>query len=160
MRIHSFSAISAIVAGCIISILAANALACGESLFRVGKGVSFRQYTAPLPGSILVVASTDAELAMAEHLAAAGHDVHVVSGPDRISDELIKHDFDIVLAYFSQRDEVLAQTAAAAVTYLPVAMEGSDEESEARRLHEQSLSSDDSLKTFLKTIHRTLKAHG
>lgn len=151
--------VSAILAGCVASILAANASACGESLFRVGKGVNFRQYTAPLPGSILVVASSDAELAMAEHLAAAGHDVHVVSGPEQIGDELNKHDIDIVLAYFNQRHEVSAQTAAASVTYLPVAMEGSDEESAAERLYERSLSSEDSLKTFLKTIHRALKAH-
>lgn len=156
MRIRS---VSAFVITCIVPLLAANASACGESLFRVGKGVNFRQYTAPLPGSILVVAATDAELAMVEHLAAAGHDVHVVSGADQIGDELKKHDIDIVLAYFSQRDEVSAQTAAASVTYLPVAMEGSGEESEAKRLYEQSLSSDDNLKTFLKTIHRTLKAH-
>ena len=152
--------VSAIVAGFVAFLLCANASACGESLFRVGKGVNFRQYTAPLPGSILVVARTDAELAMVEQLAAAGHDVHVVSGPEQIGDELKTHDIDIVLAYFSQRDEVLAQSAAASVTYLPVALEGSDEEADAERLYEHSLSSEDSLKTFLKTIHRTLKAHG
>lgn len=155
MRIHS---VWAIVAGCLISLPASNASACDESLFRVGKGVNFRQYTAPLPGSILVVARTDAELAMVDDLASAGHDIHVVSQADQIGDELRKHDIDIVLAYFSQRDQVLAQTATASVTYLPVTMEGSEEEFEARRQYEHSLSSEDSLKTFLKTIHRTLKA--
>ena len=154
MRLHS---VSAFVAACLVSLPATNASACGESLFRVGKGVNFRQYTAPLPGSILVVAGTEVELAMVEHLAAAGHDVRVVSEPDQIGDELKEHDIDIVLAYFSQRDEVSAQTSASSVTYLPVAVEGSDEESAAKHLYEQSLSSDDNLKTVLKTIHRTLK---
>ncbi|MBT8098165.1 MAG: hypothetical protein KJO82_00375, partial [Gammaproteobacteria bacterium] len=50
------------LAACTLTLLAGNAIACGESLFRVGKGVAFREYTAPLPGSILVVAKTEAEL--------------------------------------------------------------------------------------------------
>jgi hypothetical protein len=35
-------------------LFAVDALACGDSLYRVGKGVSYRVYTAPLPGSVLV----------------------------------------------------------------------------------------------------------
>ncbi|MBT8096843.1 MAG: hypothetical protein KJO19_07375, partial [Woeseia sp.] len=53
---------------CIFTLLAGNVLACGESLFRVGKGVAFREYTAPLPGSILVVANSASELALVERL--------------------------------------------------------------------------------------------
>ena len=44
----------------------ANAWACGDSLYRVGKGVSYRVYTAPLPGNVLVYGSSEA----AEELAA------------------------------------------------------------------------------------------
>ncbi len=151
---------SAALSGVILSLVAGNALACGESLFRVGKGVEFRQYTAPLPGSILAVARTEAELLVIEQLVAAGHDVHVVSEPSQITAELGAHDFDIVLAYFSQRDEVTAETASNGITYIPVAMRDTDEERQARRQYERSLSSDDSVKKFLKTIHRTLKARG
>jgi len=151
---------AAFVSGLVLTMVAGSALACGESLFRVGKGVAFRQYTAPLPGSILAVANTETEMLMIEQLVAAGHDVHVVADPADIRDELGEHDFDIVLAYFSQRDEVGIQTADIPVTYIPVAMRDSDEERQARRLYERSLSSDDSVKTFLKTIHRTLKARG
>lgn len=152
----------AIVTGFTITVLAGNALACGESLFRVGKGVAFRQYTAPLPGTILAVARTEAELMMVERLVAAGHDIHVVADPSLIGAELGKHDhqFDIVLAYYDQRDEVEAQTAAAAVTYLPVTVGGAAEAQEAQARYGRSLASDDSVKTFLKTIHRTLKARG
>ena len=32
------------------SLFALEAFACGDSLYRVGKGVSYRVYTAPLPG--------------------------------------------------------------------------------------------------------------
>jgi hypothetical protein len=147
----------ATMAGCMIALLAGNAYACGESLFRVGKGVSFREYTAPLPGSILVVASTEAELAMVERLAAAGHDIHVVSDPTEIGDELKNHKIDIVLAYFSQRDTVESQSSDAAVTYIPVAMDGTLELSQAGEIYPQTLSNNDSVKQFLKTIHRTLK---
>lgn len=148
----------ATLTACAATLISGNVLACGESLFRVGKGVNFREYTAPLPGNILVVAKTEAELAMVERLAAAGHDIHVVSDPSEISDELKEHEFDIVLAYFSQRDDVVAQTASSSATYLPVAMNGTSEEDQAASMYERSLSNDDSVKKFLKTIHRTLKS--
>jgi len=148
----------ATLTACMTIMISSNVLACGESLFRVGKGVSFREYTAPLPGNILVVAKTDAELAMVERLAAAGHSIHVVSDPSQIRDELQQHEIDIVLAYFSQRETVEAQTASSSVAYLPVAMEGTAEEKQAMSLYERSLSNEDSVKNFLKTIHRTLKA--
>ena len=148
------------IAALMLSLVTGSVHACGESLFRVGKGVAFRQYTAPIPGSILAVANTDAELMMIEQLAAAGHDVHVVSAPEQLRDEMGEHEFDIVLAYYSQRDAVKAETADAGVTYIPVAMRDTDEERQARQSFERSLSSDDSVKTFLKTIHKTLKARG
>lgn len=150
----------AALAACTIILVSGNVFACGESLFRVGKGVSYREYVAPLPGNILVVANTEAELAMVERLSAAGHSIHVVSDPDLIRDELQQHDIDIVLAYFSQRDIVEAQTADTSVTFLPVAIEGTAEVSRADDLYKRSLSNDDSVKQFLKTIHKELKSQG
>jgi len=147
------------LAGCLLTLLAGNALACGESLFRVGKGVAFREYTAPLPGSILVVANTEAELALVERLAAAGHDIHVVSDPSEIGEELQSHDIDVVLAYYSERDVVEDQMSSmASVAYIPVAMDGTDETSAASAHYQQSLTNDDSVLKYLKTIHRTLKS--
>ena len=148
------------LAGCILTLLAGNAFACGESLFRVGKGVAFREYTAPLPGSILVVAKTEAELALVERLAAAGHDIHVVSDPSEIGEELQKHNIDVVLAYYSAREVVedeMSSMASASATYIPVAMDGTVETSEASKLYQRSLSNEDSVLKYLKTIHRTLK---
>lgn len=149
----------ATLAGCILTLLAGNAFACGESLFRVGKGVAFREYTAPLPGSILVVANTQAELALVERLAAAGHDIHVVSDPSEIGEELQSHDIDVVLAYYSEREVVEDEMASmAGVTYIPVLMDGTQETAEASGLYQRSLSSEDSVLKYLKTIHRTLKS--
>jgi hypothetical protein len=45
----------------------------------------------------------------------------------------------------------------AAATYIPVAKDGTLEISQAGELYAQSLSNEDSVKKFLKTIHRTLK---
>jgi len=147
------------LAGCILALLAGNAFACGESLFRVGKGVAFREYTAPLPGNILVVANTEAELALVERLAAAGHDIHVVSDPSEIGEELQNHDIDVVLAYYSARAVVEDEMSSmASVAYIPVAMDGTLETSEASGLYQRSLSSEDSVLKYLKTIHRTLKS--
>jgi len=147
------------LAGCILTLLAGNALACGESLFRVGKGVAFREYTAPLPGSILVVANTEAELALVERLADAGHDIHVVSSPSEIGEELKNHKIDVVLAYYSARDVVEDEMASTeSVAYIPVAMDGTVEVSQASGTYQQSLSNEDSVLKYLKTIHRTLKS--
>ncbi|MBT8137408.1 MAG: hypothetical protein KJO54_10385 [Gammaproteobacteria bacterium] len=146
------------LAGCILILLAGNASACGESLFRVGKGVAFREYTAPLPGSVLAVANTEAELALVERLAAAGHEVHVVSDPSEISEELRNHKIDVVLAYYSARDVVEDEmTSVASATYIPVAMDGTVEVTEAGKQYQQSLSNEDSVLKYLKTIHKTLK---
>jgi len=148
----------AAAAGFIVILLAGTVNACGESLFRVGKGVAFREYTAPLPGSILVVANTEAELAMVERLAAAGHDIHIVSDPSEIAEELKTHQIDIVLAYFSQRDDVEPQMSTAAATYIPVAMDGTLEVDQAGELYQRSLTNEDSVLKFLKTIHKELKS--
>jgi hypothetical protein len=146
------------LAGIVFGLGATSVLACGESLFRVGKGVEYRQYTTPLPGSVLAVANGEAELLMMEQLAAAGHDVHVVSDPSEIQGELEEHDFDVVLAWYSQRDEVTVQLAGSGATYIPVAAENTDEERAARLEYQYSLSGDDNVKTFLKTIHKSLKS--
>lgn len=146
-------------AGCILALSSAGVYACGESLFRVGKGVSFREYTAPLPGAILVVAKTESELALVERLAAAGHAIYVVSDPAEIGDQLRNHDIDIVLAHFHQRDAVEANNLSAA-TFIPVAQSGTEEVAKAGELYQRSLTNEDSVLKFLKTIHKTLKAQG
>lgn len=152
---------TATTVGFMLALISANAFACGESLFRVGKGVGFREYTAPLPGSVLVVASSQAEMAMVEQLAAAGHDVHVVADASQIGSELENHHIDVVLAYYSQRDEVESQmTAVAPAKYIPVAMDGTPEVSQAGQQYQNSLTNEDSVLQFLKTIHKTLKTQG
>lgn len=150
---------SGIAAGCVVLILAGSqASACGESLFRVGKGVIYREYTAPLPGKILIVASADNELAMVEILRRAGHEMHVVATPEEVGDELASGHYDIVMSHYRQHDIIDQQLlrVGATVARLPVAStEG--EASQARQLNRYAPMLDDSVKRFLKAIHRTLK---
>jgi hypothetical protein len=150
------AALTALIA-CSATFLSLDSLACGESLFRVGKGLTYRDYTAPFPGNILIVANTEGEVALVERLAAAGHHVHVVSDPAEIGDQLQDEQFEIVMAYYTQREIVETQLRDSSITYLPVAHAGTPEEELAESEYRRSLSSDDSVKTFLKTIHRTLK---
>ena len=146
-----------VMTACAVTLLSVDALACGESLFRVGKGLTYREYTAPFPGAILVVARTEGELAMVDRLIAAGHKVDVVSDPEDIAERLENGHYDIVMSLYSEAEVVETQVAGNNASYLPVAKDGTPEESLVKTTYKRSLSTDDSVKTFLKTIHRTLK---
>jgi len=150
-------AVLIVLIACSATFVSVEVLACGESLFRVGKGLTYRDYTAPFPGNILIVANTEGELAMVERLAAAGHHMHVVSEATEIAGQLEDEPFDIVMAYYTQRELVEAQLRDTSISYLPVAHADTQEEQLAEAAYSRSLSSDDSVKTFLRTIHRTLK---
>lgn len=134
-----------------------SALACGESLYRVGKGVSYREYTAPLPGAILIVARDEAEQMLAEALAKAGHKVELVADIDAVRGKLESGNYDIVMSRFALHGQVNTQVLDTGVDYLPVAKHDSSEIAEAKAQFKRSLSSDDNIKTFLRKIHRTLK---
>jgi hypothetical protein len=133
-----------------------DAQACGESLFRVGRGAAYRAQTAPLPGNVLLVAPSEDAKALADRLMAAGHHVQVVETADLIAEKLATGKFDVVLASFNDRDIVKAQTGAKA-SYIPVATEDGQKELAAQSF-KQHLSADDDFTQFLRVIHRTLKA--
>lgn len=144
------------------SLVAGNALACGDSLYRVGKGVSYRVYTAPLPGSVLVYGQGEGAEQLAQELARSGHGVRLVSNNDELQAEIGSGAYDVVIAAYSDHSAVEAttQVAANAPTFLPVALD-SDEESQAREEYERvMLAEKDEIKHYLKAIHQTLKQRG
>ena len=57
-----------IIVAAVALLFAADAIACGDSMYRVGKGVSYRVYTAPLPGSVLVYGQSEGAKLLAEAL--------------------------------------------------------------------------------------------
>jgi hypothetical protein len=154
MRVPVF----ALLVGAVVPTLASfHAQACGESLFRVGRGAAYRAQTAPLPGNVLLVSPSAEAKALAERLAAAGHHVTTVERADQIAAELGKGKFDVVLASFNDREIVAAQTAGATASYIPVATEEGQKELAAQS-YERHLAADDDFTQFLRVIHRTLRA--
>lgn len=136
-----------------------NSYACGDSLYRVGKGVSYRVYTAPLPGSVLVYGQGEGVEMLANELARSGHGVRLVSDDKELQAELGTGDYDVVIAAYSEQSTVVSQvnSSAGAVTYLPVAFTA-DEEQQALAEHERvMMAEEDEIKHYLKAIHQTLK---
>jgi len=149
-------AIAVTVGAALSSLFSLSAHACGESLFRVGRGVAYRAQIAPLPGNLLIV-SPDTELA--DMLAAVGHHAKVVRTPDEIAQELGTGKYDVVLASYNDRSIVAEQLAgvANAPTYVPVTTE-EGQKAQAAESYQRFLSDDDDFTQFLRVIHRTLKA--
>jgi hypothetical protein len=154
MRIPVIVSVVGAIASCSFAL---DANACGESLFRVGRGAAYRAQTAPLPGNVLLVAPSEEARALADRLAAAGHKVHIVETANLISDELKNGKYDVVLASYNDREIVAAQTAGATAQYVPVATEEGQKDLAAQS-YERYLSRDDDFTQFLRVIHRTLKA--
>lgn len=145
-----------------LSFVALDAHACGESLFRVGG--AHRAQTAPLPGNVLfVVPGIDANvlyveaIGLVERLEAAGHNVRVVESVNRISEELGKAKFDVVLAAYNDRDVVTAAIAGTTTTYVPIVTDEGQREL-AAAAYERVVSCADDFTEFLRVIHRTLRA--
>jgi len=141
------------------TLIAGNALACGDSLYRVGKGVSYRVYTAPLPGSVLVYGHGVAAEQLAQELARSGHGVRLVSSDVELQAEIGSGAYDVVIAAFSDHSAVesTTHTAANAPTFLPVALDA-DEEAQALKEYERVMIAEkDEIKHYLKAIHQTLK---
>ena len=140
--------------------LSAYTHACGDSLYRVGQGVSYRVYTAPLPGSVLVYGASESALQLAAGLTRSGHGVHVAKNPEELKAELDKGEYDVVIAPYSEHELIdSASRDAAKTSYLPVAMT-SEEASIAKEKYDSVLISEKhELKHFLKAIHKSLKSH-
>jgi hypothetical protein len=141
------------------TLIGGNAYACGDSLYRVGKGVSYRVYTAPLPGSVLVYGDTEGAELLAKELARSGHGVRLVKNDEELKAELGSGAYDVVIAAYSDQSSVvpIAGASSGAPTFLPVALT-EDEEKLAREDYERvMLAEKDEIKHYLKAIHQTLK---
>lgn len=141
------------------ALIAGNALACGDSLYRVGKGVSYRVYTAPLPGNVLVYGQGEGVEQLAQELARSGHGVRLVHSDEELKAEIGSGAYDVVIAAYAEHSAVEATTASAAnaPTFLPVALDA-DEKAQASREYERVMvAHSDEIKHYLKAIHQTLK---
>jgi hypothetical protein len=144
------------------AMIGGNAYACGDSLYRVGKGVSYRVYTAPLPGSVLVYGEGEGAELLAKELARSGHGVRFVSNDEELKAELDSGEYDVVISAYSNKSAVSQDSSSAsdAPAFLPVALT-KDEEKQARAEYGRvMLAEKDEIKHYLKAIHQTLKQRG
>ena len=161
MKIRTLSITFLTAAVLAAAFVTADAFACGDSLYQVGKGVSYRVYTAPLPGSVLVYGQSESAQQLAEQLALSGHGVRLVSSADELETELQYGDYDVVIASYSDHAAVESSAGAAGesnVTFLPV-VQTDEEEALARQQYKRvMMAQQDEIKNYLKAIHQTLKA--
>ena len=133
-----------------------DAIACGDSMYRVGKGVSYRVYTAPLPGSVLVYGQSEGAKQLAEALAKSGHGVRFVESEADLQSELSSGSYDVVIASLAERNAVEASSGN--TTYLPV-VDTKDQVKMVEGDYAKIMVADrDEIKHYLKAIHNTLKA--
>lgn len=138
-----------------------DAVACGDSMYRVGKGVSYRVYTAPLPGSVLVYGQSEGARQLAEALAQTGHGVRFVESEADLESELSTGAYDVVIAPYSDHGAVEASAGAsgtAETAFLPVALSKDEEEMASHSYSKVMVADRDELKHYLKAIHKTLKS--
>lgn len=154
MKIRTISLIAVFVI-----LFSLESLACGDSLYRVGKGVSYRVYTAPLPGSVLVYGDTEGAKQLAEALARSGHGVRLVQNQEELSEEMQRGGYDVVIAPYSDHTaiEAAGSAADATTTFLPVAMNEEEKRQAQQSYKRVMVAQDDELKHYLKAIHKTLK---
>ncbi|MBT8078123.1 MAG: hypothetical protein KJO31_06070 [Gammaproteobacteria bacterium] len=141
------------------TLVAGNVFACADTLYRVGKGVSYRVYTAPLPGSVLVYGDGEGAEQLARELARSGHGVRLVSNDKELLAEIGSGDYDVVIAAYNEHSAIESTTtnASNAPTFLPVAL-NSEEEAQASQQYERVMRAEkDEIKHYLKAIHKTLK---
>lgn len=137
-----------------------DAVACGDSLYRVGKGVAYRVYTAPLPGSVLVYGQSEGAKQLAEALAKSGHGVRFVDDESELTTELSSGDYDVIIAPYSERNAVEGNAGASGnsrTTYLPVALSSDEAEAANQSYARVMMAEHDEIKHYLKAIHKTLK---
>jgi len=145
----------------LIGLLSINAWACGDSLYRVGKGVAYRVYTAPLPGNVLVYGNSEGAEELAKALAESGHNVEVVDSEVDLSMQMQSGNYDVVIAAYSDHDAVEATVSTATgskADYLPVVL-NDEEEAAAKQSYDAVMVADkDEIKHYLSAIHKSLKS--
>jgi len=138
--------------------LSLEVFACGDSLYRVGKSVSYRVYTAPLPGSVLVYSQSEGGKQLAEALAQSGHGVLLVEDETEFNAEMEKGGYDVVIAAYSDHAVVEANQEGSGTEFIPIAM-NKEEQNAAKRSYDRVLLADQAeIKHYLKAIHKSLKS--
>lgn len=137
--------------------LTTSVLACGESLYRVGKGIEYREYTAPLPGNVLIYGAAGNADILAEQLEKAGHHVGVAHSPGELVQLADRGDYQVVIGPYSDYEEFEAMSVLANARYLPVVIHGVNEKQAKKEFDDVLVPSKHEIRHYLKAIHKALK---
>ena len=153
------SSVSRLVLVTFLAMQVAPAFACGESLFHVGKGVRYRAYAAPIPGTVLVLARTPEEVAVAEQLRRAGHVVLLAESERDLADQLEQQDVDVVVAPVdaASATQVGSDGSISGVDWVPVYATTDNSAAAMGADFGHGVRSDDDVRKYLKAIHQRLK---
>ncbi|NGX17514.1 hypothetical protein [Wenzhouxiangella sp. XN24] len=146
-----------IIAALLATLASSQVLACGDSLYRVGQGVSYRVYTAPLPGNVLVYGHSEGAQELAEALAMAGHGVRLVDNQLELSAVLAGGGYDVVIAPYRDHEAVEVSKASSKVDFLPVAVNASEREIASQSYAKVMVADRDEIKHYLRAIHESLR---
>lgn len=152
--------VTSFLAGVVFASLSISAMACSDTLYRVGKVVSYRVYTAPLPGSVLVYGQSEGARLLAQALEQSGHGVRFVDNSIQLTTELTTGKYDVVIAPYADHETVQASATASGnsdTVYLPVVVTREEEEEASQNHSRVMLAERDEIKHYLKAIHQTLK---
>lgn len=136
--------------------LSFNAVACGDSLYRVGKGVSYRTYSAPLPGNLLILGSVKGANELAEQLANSGHTVRIAATSGDLRSELDKGEYEVLILPY---DELRAMDTNPGVPVVPIVNSGADAKLAKQSYGSVVIQDKHELKHYLKAIHIALRSN-
>jgi hypothetical protein len=141
----------------ICAVISADTYACGESLYRVGKGVDYREYTAPLPGNLLIYGAAGDSSSLAAELEKAGHTVSIASSPSELVRLADQGKYQVVIGPYADYNEYLSMSVLADVEYLPIAVSGVNEKQAKQEFDDVLVPSKHEIRHYLKAIHKALK---
>ena len=143
----------------LVLVSSSTAFACGESRFRLGHGIRYEAYQAPMPANVLVFESSG-HANQTDGLQSAGHQVTVVSTQDQLLKALDEESYHVIIAPYSDMATVKEHFAESLNRpgLLPVVGNDADERRSAKSLYSQYLKSDASLRKTARAIHRIMEA--
>jgi hypothetical protein len=156
-RLHSTRILAVVLA-----LASVDALACGETLFRVGQGVRYGSHVASRPAVVLLYARAGGamagnERALRKGLERAGHKVTVKSAGESLEPDAGARPYDVVIADLAEIGPITESVggAAAGPAFVPV-VSGSAE-GEWRDRCPWCLRDDASIGKYLQAIDRVME---
>jgi hypothetical protein len=143
--------------------------ACGEVLSRTGTAMRYQSFVSRHPAEILVYAArgdhgpaSAGSESFRDNLERAGHRVTLVKDAEALAAAFTGHNFDVVIAYSGDVDQIsqLAANAARDPSLIPVLQHDTPDQPAWRQRYPRLLTENSNLNQFLKSIEQTMKARG